>query len=235
MTGAGRQLAMNPTRQKILETAEILFADQGFGATSLRQITERAGVNLAAVNYHFGSRLELIREVLKRRLDRLNGERRRRLASLEAAGAADLDAVLEALIEPALELSRDERLGGMRFIRLIARAYAENDRELHRFLRDHYSGLMKRFAGALAAALPGLDQASLRWHLDFVIGALTYAMADFGGHFRHLNQIRLETEVLTRHLVDFAAAGLRAAESRAVPPAGRRSAPSVSISLRASS
>ncbi len=227
--------AMNPTRLKILDTAEILFADQGFSPTSVRQITERAGVNLAAVNYHFGSRLELIREVLKRRLDLLNGERQRRLAALEAAGTPDLEALLEALIAPALDLSRDERLGGMRFIRLIARAYAENDRGLHRFLRDHYSGLMKRFAGALATTLPGLDRSRLRWHLDFVIGSLTYAMADFGGHFRHLSQIQLETELLTRHLVDFAAAGLRAAERRAVPARGRNAAATIPTSLRASS
>ncbi|GAB4189664.1 MAG: TetR/AcrR family transcriptional regulator [Wenzhouxiangellaceae bacterium] len=208
----------NPTRQRLLESAEILFSQQGFTATPLRQITEHAKANLAAVNYHFGSKIALIREVLRARLDQLNDERIRRLDELEqAATPASVEQLLAALIEPALMMSRDDNLGGIRFVRLLARAYAENDRELHRFLRHHYSHVMRRFASALAAALPAMEPMSLRWHLDFVIGSLTYAMADFSGHFSHMNQIHIDASVIAEHLVSFAAAGLHAANSNAMP------------------
>jgi AcrR family transcriptional regulator len=207
------------TRQKLLDAAESLFSQQGITTTPLRQITELAGANLAAVNYHFGSKLGLAREVLRRRLDELNSERLKRLDQLEAQGdkPATLDQLLEALIEPALIMSRDDALGGMRFVRLLARAYAENDRELHRFLREHYSHVMRRFARAMSQALPEMDAANLRWHLDFVIGALTYAMADFTGHFSHMNQIHIDAKTIAQHLVRFAAAGLSAADAAAAP------------------
>lgn len=208
------------TRQNLLDAAETLFSQQGVTATPLRKITELANANLAAVNYHFGSKLGLAREVLRRRLDELNSERIKRLDQLEARTgpqAPTLDELLEALIVPALIMSRDDNLGGMRFVRLLARAYAENDRELHRFLREHYSHVMRRFSRALARALPAMDAANLRWHLDFVIGALTYAMADFSGHFSHMNQIHVDAQVIAQHLVRFAAAGLAAANSASAP------------------
>lgn len=205
------QVAVN-TRLNLLDTAELLFSQQGISATPLRQITEQAGANLAAVNYHFGSKLGLAREVLRRRLDELNTQRIARLDEMQAADLAiTLEDLLAALIEPALMMSRDEKLGGMRFVRLLARAYAENDRELHRFLREHYSHVMRRFATAMGKILPAMDNATLRWHLDFVIGALTYAMADFGGHFSHMNQVNIDASVIARQLVRFAAAGLDAA------------------------
>ena len=78
--------ANGATRERILNAAELLFVEQGFEATSLRQITTKAAANLAAVNYHFGSKQALIREVFERRLRVLNAER---LAQLDAAVAAE--------------------------------------------------------------------------------------------------------------------------------------------------
>lgn len=210
-------MAVN-TRQNLLDSAETLFSQQGISATPLRQITEQAGANLAAVNYHFGSKLGLAREVLRRRLDELNTERITQLDALEQrATPPNLDDLLGALIEPALVMSRDDNRGGMRFVRLMARAYAENDRELHRFMRQHYSHVMRRFASALARTLPAMDAANLRWHLDFVIGSLTYAMADFSGHFSHMNQIHIDAKVIAQYLVRFAAAGMHAADAASTP------------------
>ena len=93
------------TRQRILGAAEELFAERGFAGASLRQVTAAANVNLAAVNYHFGSKDNLIEEVFRRRLDELSRRRLERLAAIEAAGTPTLEAVLHAFITPALELS----------------------------------------------------------------------------------------------------------------------------------
>src|SRR5947208_16884641 len=63
------------TKERILDSAESLFMEHGFEATSLRSITAAAAVNLAAVNYHFGSKEELFQAVLTRRLDPMNHAR----------------------------------------------------------------------------------------------------------------------------------------------------------------
>ncbi|HET7300377.1 MAG TPA: TetR/AcrR family transcriptional regulator [Oleiagrimonas sp.] len=197
------------TKERILDAAEELFARRGFDGASLRQVTSSAGVNLASVNYHFGSKEKLIEEVFRRRLDILNGQRLDALAQLSAQ--ATLENVLMAFIQPALELSRESRGGGA-FVRILARAYVEHDEQLRSFLSDNYGDVLKQFAAALAERLPTLDKQELYWRLDIVTGALTYAMANFGiirrqadiGEEQHMQQVM-------QHLVHFAAAGLRTA------------------------
>lgn len=197
------------TKERILDAAEQLFARHGFAGASLRQVTSSAGVNLAAVNYHFGSKEKLHEEVFRRRLDILNS---RRMIELKALSPdATLEDLLTAFIHPALELSR-ETTGGDAFVRIMARAYAEHDERLRDFLSDNYGDVLKCFAAQLAARLPALDKQELYWRIDIVTGALTYAMANFGIIRRREEiseeQHRAEAE---RHLVHFAAAGLRTA------------------------
>lgn len=197
------------TRQRILGAAEALFAERGFAGASLRQVTAAAKVNLAAVNYHFGSKDNLIEEVFRRRLDELSERRLARLAALEASPAPTLESVLDAFITPALELSLDRR-GGPIFMRVLARAYAEHDTNLRKFLSGNYGHVLRQFAAALADLLPGLSRYELYWRLDIAVGALTYAMADFGMIQRRGESERAHREQLARHLIHFAAAGLRA-------------------------
>lgn len=196
------------TKERILGAAEALFAVHGFAGASLRQVTSAANVNLAAVNYHFGSKDKLIEEVFRRRLDELN---RRRLAALAALGdEPDLEAVLDAFIRPALELSLD-RSGGGAFVRVLARAYAEHNERLRKFLSENYGHVLKQFAAVFAKVLPDLPKHELYWRLDIVAGALTYAMADFGIIQRRDGVTEQQhREQAARHLVRFAAAGLRA-------------------------
>ncbi|HEX7338699.1 MAG TPA: TetR/AcrR family transcriptional regulator [Rhodanobacteraceae bacterium] len=195
------------TKQRILDAAEELFARHGFTGASLRQVTSRAKVNLAAVNYHFGSKDRLIEEVFRRRLDDLNSRRLAALAALH--DDATLEDVLRAYIHPALQLSMDSHGGGA-FVRVLARAYAEHDNQLRRFLSEHYGDVLKQFAAAFAKRLPALDKAELYWRLDIVTGALTYAMANFGIIQRAPDtSIDRHVEQAAQHLVHFAAAGLR--------------------------
>ncbi|HEY4530389.1 MAG TPA: TetR family transcriptional regulator [Luteimonas sp.] len=203
---AGTQFS---TKDRILGAAEELFAQHGFMGTSLRQVTSRADVNIAAVNYHFGSKENLINEVFRRRMDDMSGQR---LAQLEQAcreRPGELEAVLAAFVEPALAVARD-RQGGAAFIRVIARAYAEKNDGLRQFLSEQYGHVLREFARAIAQCVPGLEKERLYWRLDFLSGALTYAMSDFGlikrpagvGEAAHRKRAADE-------LIRFAAAGIK--------------------------
>lgn len=198
------------TRERILGAAEALFAELGFAGASLRQVTSVAKVNLAAVNYHFGSKDNLIEEVFRRRLDKLSRRRLAQLAAVTANDQATLEAVLDAFITPALELSMDDA-GGGEFMRVLARAYAEHDSRLRTFLSDNYGHVLKEFAATFADLLPHLDKQELYWRLDIAVGALTYAMADFGIiQRRKAESERDYRDLMARHLIHFTAAGLRA-------------------------
>ncbi|HET8900197.1 MAG TPA: TetR/AcrR family transcriptional regulator [Rhodanobacteraceae bacterium] len=199
------------TRQRILGAAEELFARHGFAGASLRRVTAAAKVNLAAVNYHFGSKDNLIEEVFRRRLDDLNARRLDRLGSVAGRADTTLETVLDAFIGPALEQSMD-RHGGSAFVRVLARAYAEQDDRLRKFLSQNYGHVLKQFAVEFSRLLPHLDKEELYWRLDIVAGALTYAMADFGVIKRREGENEKHyRERAAQHLVQFAAAGLRAA------------------------
>jgi len=199
------------TKERILSAAERLFAERGFAETSLREVTSRADVNLAAVNYHFGSKSNLVNEVFRRRLDELSANRLAALKLAEAEHPGSLDQVLAAFIEPALALSID-RHGGSAFVRVIARAYAEKDDSLRKFLSDNYGHVMRDFAAAIKRCLPALSREQLYWRLDFLSGALTYAMADFGQIKRPGNiSEKAHCESAAAELIRFAAGGLRAA------------------------
>jgi len=132
------------------------------------------------------------------------------LAGLHAAletGDCNLEAVLAAFVEPALALAQD-RHGGGAFIRVIARAYAEKNDSLRRFLSDQYGHVLREFAKAIAGCVPSLSKETLYWRLDFLSGALTYAMADFGMIKRRTGSSEAaHRERAARELIAFAAAG----------------------------
>jgi len=198
------------TKDRILHAAEELFAEQGFGATSLRQVTTRADVNIAAVNYHFGSKGNLVNEVFRRRMDEMSGQRLTALRRAVADGADGLEAILAAFVEPALAMARD-RHGGGAFIREIARAYAESNDSLRKFLSEQYGHVLREFAKAIDACIPGLGKQELYWRLDFLSGALTYAMADFGLIKRPAGVSEAtHRERAAKALIRFAAAGFKA-------------------------
>jgi len=200
------------TRDRILDTAERLFAEQGFHLTTLRQITQTAEANLAAVNYYFGSKQELIRAIFRRRLDALNAARLDRLDAVEADDRYDLEAVLEAFVEPALEFTRGGDAEGQRFMQLLLRAFADRDTALHDAMRQEYAHVMRRFADAVSNALPRADAARLRQQLDFIVGALTLTMAE---------SALKDTRIIAAELVHFAAAGLRGSIETRIPERAR--------------
>ena len=198
------------TKDRILGAAEELFAQHGFAGTSLRQVTSRADVNIAAVNYHFGSKENMVNEVFRRRMDDMTSLRLSQLKVALENHPGELQPVLAAFVEPALAMSQD-RHGGGAFVRVVARAYAEKNDGLRKFLSDHYGHVLREFGKAIALCVPGLSKEALYWRLDFLAGALTYAMADFGLIKRPADVTEAaHREQAARELISFAEAGIRA-------------------------
>jgi len=202
------------TKTRILDAAERLFVEHGFEATSLRQLTTAAGVNLAAVNYHFGSKEELFQAVLTRRLDPMNQERIERLEKLEREASGkplSCEKILFAMLIPALRLARDERRGGKNFLRLLGRAYADPAPFIRHFLSRQYAEMIGRYKEAFLRALPQLSRQELTWRLHFVMGALSYTLAgtDALKLFAQVTDTDND-ELLLQRLAPFLVAGLKA-------------------------
>jgi NodT family efflux transporter outer membrane factor (OMF) lipoprotein len=203
------------TKTLILDAAEQAFADLGFDAASLRHIIAVAGVNLAAVHYHFGSKEALIRAVFDRRIGPLNTERLAMLDQIETDAGKNppqLDEIIRAMIEPALKLARDPKKGGPDVMRLFGRMIAEPGEDLQRMLHDQFGGVTARFGVALAKACPDLPAAVLIWRFHFMIGAMGHVMADptqmnvFTAGKCNPN----DTVEVVRQMTSFLAAGFRA-------------------------
>ena len=202
------------TKTRILDAAEELFTEHGFEATSLRQLTTAAGVNLAAVNYHFGSKEELFQAVLTRRLDPMNQERMELLEALEheADGKApSCEKVIFTMLIPALRLARDEKRGGKNFLRVLGRAYADPAPFIRHFLHAQYAEMIGRYKEAFLRALPHLSKQELTWRLHFVMGALSYTLAGTDSHklFQQMGGTE-DDELLLQRLAPFLVAGLKA-------------------------
>jgi AcrR family transcriptional regulator len=204
------------TKTRILDAAEQLFMEHGFEATSLRSLTAAAGVNLAAVNYHFGSKEVLFQAVLTRRLDPMNQERIELLERIEREGVGRVlscERILFAMLIPALRLARDEERGGKNFLRLLGRAYADPAPFIRQFLSEQYADMIGRYKEAFHKALPHLTRHELTWRLHFVMGALSYTLAgtDALKLFAQVTPGEKDNdELLLQRLAPFLVAGLKA-------------------------
>ena len=166
------------TRTRILDAAEELFMQHGFEATSMRLLTAKAGVNLAAVNYHFGSKHALVEAVFRRRLDPMNQARVAELEKLEARpGQAAPEEIIRAFLSPTLELVEDAKGGGRNFIRLLGRAYTEPAKAVRQLIGQMHGPVMDRYKAALERALPHMPREELVWRMHFMFGTLAYTLA----------------------------------------------------------
>lgn len=169
----------NETREKILNAAERLFMEFGYDATSMRHITGEAEVNLAAVNYHFGSKEALIQEVFRRRLDWLNDERLRVLDEMEAeanGGPLKPSQIVDAMFGTLLRMANDESVGGSTFVRLLGRTLTDPSKFINTFLAREHAYVMDRFKNALFKALPDVPKSEIIWRFHFMLGATSYAI-----------------------------------------------------------
>lgn len=208
-------MAPDDTKERILDAAERLFADHGFAATSLRAITSGAGVNLAAVHYHFGSKEALIQAVFERRIGPLNRRRLELLDRVEAAcegGLPPIRPIVEAFVGPALRMSQDPARGGETFMRLLGHTYGEPSEQIGAMFHDQFREVAARFQAALHRAIPRLSREDLFWRLMFMVGAMAHAMGGSRKVIRAFlgEQQGPDVEELMERLVPFLVAGLDA-------------------------
>jgi AcrR family transcriptional regulator len=210
------------TKQRILDVAEELFADQGFAGTSLRAITTAADVNLAAVHYHFRSKEALLEAVVVRRLEPVNRERLELLDEYEQKAGKNgpsVEEVLYAFVTPAVRLIHSA--DGSLFGRLMGRLHWETRASFAVIAKKHFGPLFHRFEKALGHSLPGLRPEDLFWRMHFTIGAMAHTLSSsdtLEAMSRGLCKSS-DSETAIPQLIHFLAAGFRA-------PAGRNNSKS---------
>jgi AcrR family transcriptional regulator len=165
------------TREDLIRAAEVLFARQGFEATSLRQITEAADANIASVNYHFGSKQGLLIEVLDSVIDPIIQDRHRMLDELEREGDPDVRSILTAFLLPDLRTIADLRKRDPDLPRFLARMYTEGTELMNEVTDRQFGEDQARFVAAFEPALPALTQDEILWRLRCVVGIVIYLFA----------------------------------------------------------
>jgi AcrR family transcriptional regulator len=207
-------------KRKLLDFAEQLFAEKGFESVSVRDITRLAKTNIAAVNYHFGSRDHLLTLVMMRYMIPVTEERLVRLDFVEGkwyGKAAPLEEIIDALVRPLVGQVKKSELTERLFYKLTGRIFAEQEGGLPPQIEEQFKQVSERFSKAFAKALPSLPPEELAWRMHFVIGGMIHMLTH--GEILHRLSGGVSgsptMEVILSRFIRFAAAGLRegAAES----------------------
>ena len=167
------------TKKRILDAAERLFSEAGLRTTSLRDITSEAGVNLAAVNYHFGSKESLLTAVLERAFNPVNKRRIAGLDELESqAGESgpSVEDILQAFLGPPFDAWNESGDRGLRFLKLLGQIHTEANEDVQAALLNQFKQVLERYTKALVRALPALEPIEVSRRMLFVVGAMAQTM-----------------------------------------------------------
>ena len=200
------------TKTRILDAAESLFAEHGFSDTSLRLITTRASVNLASVNYHFGSKKELIQAVIARHLELFMPLLNEKLTALCAqAEQPSLLDVFNSFVDPLLALEKQSKNGTVIFMQLLGRSYTDEQGHLRWYTTTHYGEVLANITKALLKANPTLSSQELFWRLHFTLGTAVFTMSSSGALMdiakTDFNQ-DIDVEGLIRKVIPYLASGM---------------------------
>ncbi|WP_345714436.1 TetR/AcrR family transcriptional regulator [Luteolibacter yonseiensis] len=208
------------SKRKLLDAAELLFAEKGFEAVSVRDITQYAKTNVAAVNYHFGSRDNLVALVMMRYMTPVTEERIERLNTLEkqwGKKAIPLEEIIDALVRPLVGQVKKSELAERLFYKLTGRICAEQGNGLPLQVEEQFRQSGERFSKAFAKALPTVPMEELAWRIHFVIGGMIHMLT----HQEILSRVSggvsgaPSMEVTLSRFIRFAAAGLREGTQKA--------------------
>lgn len=206
-------MPQSDTVKRILDAAEVLFAQKGFAETSLRAITSKAGVNLAAVNYHFGSKEALIQAVFERYLTPFCQALDAKLGELEQEeGAVPLEKLFGIASRLALGSHGDEPRRAMIFFRLSGQAYSQPQDHLRAYLRQHYGDVFRRFLAILRDTVPDVPPMELFWRVHFSLGAVIFTLSGMESLQRISEKDFHETVTaarITEHLLPFVVGGIK--------------------------
>ncbi|MBZ5633450.1 MAG: TetR family transcriptional regulator [Acidobacteriia bacterium] len=196
------------TKSRILDSAEKLFGMNGFDATSLRDITTAADVNLAAINYHFQTKDSLIDAIVARRIEPVN---KKRFELLSAAGPnPTVEQILTAFMAPVMQVKVDA------VVPLIGRILSNPEVFVERVFHKHLAPVSQRFVEALSKALPDLPPSEILWRLHFSVGVMTHTMLWGRIYPKITNGVCdiSDREAFVERAVRFVAAGFRAPASK---------------------
>jgi len=204
------------TKEKLLDAAEVLFAEHGFDATSVRDITRRAEANLASVNYHFGSKEELLAAVFARRVGPINLERLELLEQLQQRYAQQnrqvpLVELSRALLAPALSRIGELTSGSGQFLRLVGRAHSDSNAKMRLIFKEQFTEVFHRFLVAFQQSATHLNQLVLMQRLHFMVGAMAHVMAMSSTEDDESLGISLNPEHVMEELIHCCTAMLEAA------------------------
>lgn len=208
-------MAQSETVERILDAAEQLFAEKGFAETSLRLITSKAGVNLAAVNYHFGSKKALIQAVFTRFLNPFVVSLEQELDNHEQAGNPEqsLEELLEMLVRLVLALTPRSGNDLSTFMRLLGLAFSQSQGHLRKYLGEIYGKVFKRYMALVLHSAPTMPRDVLFWRVHFMLGSVAFTLSSMKA-LKAMGEVeygqRASTDDILRQMVPFFAAGIRA-------------------------
>lgn len=202
------------TRKRILDMAEHLFAARGYHNTPLREITSQAEANLAAVNYHFGSKEKLLKAVLERRILPANDDRLQQLENIRSTARARnelprVEDILRAFISPSFDILASGE-GGRDFQALISQIHIAPDDTLRRIFNESVSPTFNVFLNALCEALPNLPRDIVTTRFLFIIGARAHTLMHLGksDHLKPKFLPEADFRAVSEELIAFGARGM---------------------------
>jgi AcrR family transcriptional regulator len=196
------------SRERLLDAAEALFADVGYAAVSVREISALAKVNLGSIPYYFGTKENLLKEVLLRRVLPINAERTRLLNDILDSRKPTVEDILYAVLAPAFRSSREL----VAYRKLAGRLATDPTPEVRKVMDDIYNPRTLIFPKALRAVCPQLESEEFNWRLMCVYGSMFYVQADTG-RMQTVAGPGFDTsdpELALKYVIPFLAAGLRA-------------------------
>jgi AcrR family transcriptional regulator len=206
-------LAEQNTKERILDSAEYLFANKGLKDTSVRDITSQADVHLAVVNYHFQSKDGLVKAVMERRIATLSRQRLELLDTFEQkfeSGSVPIEYVLYALLYPGIKMCFDKP----HFLKIAGQIVSHPDEETFIIFVSHFEDVFSRFKEAFAVSLPHISEEELMWRIHFLIGSMIHTWTNHSW-LKTLScgvcELREQDKIINM-LIAFCAAGLRAQE-----------------------
>ncbi|WP_163833547.1 TetR/AcrR family transcriptional regulator [Spartinivicinus ruber] len=209
-------MAQSETVERILDAAEALFAEKGFAETSLRTITSKAGVNLAAVNYHFGSKKALIQAVFARFLEPFCKKLTLKLNEFEASLAdrqPTPEQLLNLLFQQILSVEARGKNDLSVFMRLLGLAFSQSQGHLRKYLEQVYGDVFRRFVSLVVQASPDLPPVEIFWRVNFMVGSVAFTMSGLDA-LRDIaeSEYNEHTSVpaVMKRLVPFLAQGMKA-------------------------
>jgi AcrR family transcriptional regulator len=199
-------------RDKILDHAELVFAEMGFEGANLREIAARAGVNQGLIHYYFGAKMDLFDECFKRRGGLLAGHRHVNLDRLlEITESPSVEDLIYAYLKPQWDMKYSGP-NGAAFVAMQARLHAEPEEHALRLRREVYDASVKRYIVALSHVLPDIPKDIISVRMAFLVGAYLFMLNDLGriGDLTEGHLTAFSKDEMLDQLVRFLAAGLRA-------------------------